>query len=109
MIAFEKLLSECDKVLGFSQTWQSLTPGDLADLRRATDAARTALSSSASAETGQREALVKDLTAMRDACLQARRVRLDLEPHLNPNGPADAQLRYVDILNRALAAIVAVR
>jgi hypothetical protein len=34
----EALVRECRTVLGFAQAWQPLTPGDLADLRRAVDA-----------------------------------------------------------------------
>lgn len=44
--ALETLLKECRTVLGFAQSWQPLTPGDLSDLRRAVDAASALLSTS---------------------------------------------------------------
>ncbi len=44
--ALAKLLKECRTVLGFAQSWQPLTPGDLSDLRRAVDAASALLSTS---------------------------------------------------------------
>lgn len=39
----EALVRECRTVLGYAHSWQPLTPGDVSDLRRATDAADAAL------------------------------------------------------------------